>query len=117
VVLNSGGNKKKSVVVLPEERGYMEEECGYIAGRAQLYCQKSAVILPEERSYIFVTKIVATKVLTAGAHTPLGPIYFIHCMHSIVNTVCYGFGHEIGYCIGYVIDNTIGYSFVMLLAI
>ena len=30
----------------------MPEECGYIAGRARLYCWKSAVILPEEHGYI-----------------------------------------------------------------
>jgi len=35
--------------------------------------------------------------------------------NAVVNTVGYGFGYDIGYCIG--IDNTIGYSFVMLLAI
>jgi hypothetical protein len=56
VVLNNGGNKKKSAVILPEERGYMEEERGYIAGRARLYCRKTAVILPEERGYIFCNK-------------------------------------------------------------
>jgi hypothetical protein len=51
MVLNNGGPKKKSAVILPEERGYteeergyMEEERGYIAGRARLYCRKSAVI-------------------------------------------------------------------------
>ena len=53
MVLNSGGNKKKSVVIFPEESGY-------IPGRAWLYCRKSAVIFREERGYIFVMKIVAT---------------------------------------------------------
>jgi hypothetical protein len=34
VVLNNGGNNNNNN---PEERGYMEEECGNIAGRALLY--------------------------------------------------------------------------------
>ena len=42
---NNGGKKKKSAVILPEERGY-------IVGRARLYSRKSAVILSEERGYI-----------------------------------------------------------------
>ena len=37
MVLNSGGKKKKSAVILPEERGY-------IAGRARLNSRKSAII-------------------------------------------------------------------------
>ena len=44
VVLNSGGKKRrarlysrKSVVILPEERGYMEEERGYIPVIARVY--------------------------------------------------------------------------------
>jgi hypothetical protein len=44
VILNSGGKKRiarlyyrKSTVILTEERGYMEEECGYIPGRERLY--------------------------------------------------------------------------------
>ena len=42
---NNGTKKKKSVVILPEE-------FGYIARRVRLYCRKSAVILPEECGYI-----------------------------------------------------------------
>jgi hypothetical protein len=56
---NFGGNKRrvrlkcrKSAVILPEERGYMEEERGYIPGRVRLYYWKSTVIFPEERGYI-----------------------------------------------------------------
>ena len=51
--MNKGGKNKKSAVILPEERGYMEEERGLIL-------RKSAVIFPEERGYIFVMKIMAT---------------------------------------------------------
>ena len=32
--------------------GVREEACGYIAGRARLYCQKSVLILLEYRNYI-----------------------------------------------------------------
>jgi hypothetical protein len=34
---SNGGKEKKSMVILPEERGYFPEERTYIDRRAQLY--------------------------------------------------------------------------------